>query len=144
MTKEMYKFGITLLFLCGTLNLLLLFTETANIVNLLIGVSNYGVILMWYLMFHKRLFKKDSLTVNGLRRLNNDYRRRCSTQGPNYISYGPRWFNQLYAFLNSYFWLPCHLCDTKFGGHEWMCSDGGQGICPKCSLKQYNETGNFN
>lgn len=66
-----------------------------------------------------------------------------TTQSANNIPYRPRWFNQLYAFICGYFWLPCHLCGTKFGGHEWLCSEGGQGICPKCSLKQYNENEHF-
>jgi hypothetical protein len=29
-----------------------------------------------------------------------------------------RLYNQLYAFFNGYFWLPCPLCGKYFGGHE--------------------------
>lgn len=83
-------------------------------------------------------------TVNQLIKINNNYRKRCSTQGSNWLPYRPRWINQLYANLIGYFWLDCHLCGKYFGGHEWMCSDGGMGICPKCSLKQYNKNGHFN
>ncbi len=82
-------------------------------------------------------------TVNQLRHLNNIYRECCSTMASNWLPYNPRWINQLYAFFNNYFWLPCHKCNTKFGGHEWMCSEDGQGICPKCSLEKYNETQTF-
>jgi len=66
-----------------------------------------------------------------------------TTASTNNIPYWPRWFNQLYANLYSYFWMPCHLCGRKFGGHEWICSKDGKGICPKCSLKQYNKTEQF-
>jgi hypothetical protein len=29
-----------------------------------------------------------------------------------------RRLNQVYAFLASYFWLPCPICGEMFGGHE--------------------------
>lgn len=29
-----------------------------------------------------------------------------------------RRLNQAYAFLASYFWLPCPICGEMFGGHE--------------------------
>ena len=31
-----------------------------------------------------------------------------------------RWLNRIYAHINSYFWLPCPICNEKFGGHEWL------------------------
>lgn len=30
----------------------------------------------------------------------------------------PRFLHRCYAFLMSYFWLPCPLCKEYFGGHE--------------------------
>ncbi len=64
----------------------------------------------------------------------------------------PRIFQQMYAFLHSYFWLPCPLCGQHFGGHEWLNEDNscilsswdaGQGVCPDCTrngaAKAYND-----
>ena len=31
----------------------------------------------------------------------------------------PRFLNQLYAVVFGFFWSPCPLCGTYFGGHEW-------------------------
>jgi len=63
-----------------------------------------------------------------------------------FLPFKPRFINKLYANLNGYFWLPCHLCDRNYGGHEWYGSDDRimKGICPECVLKTYNETGEFN
>lgn len=79
--------------------------------------------------------------VNDLRKLYN--LTVITSASLNYIPYRPRWFNQLYAYLSGYFWLCCHLCGTKYGGHEWLCSKDQQGICPECSLKEYNKNGHF-
>ena len=48
----------------------------------------------------------------------------------------PRWVNQLYAELLGYFWLPCPLCGTPFGGHErtvtwWYTPWSGWLVCWK-------------
>lgn len=57
-----------------------------------------------------------------------------------------RKFNQLYAWFNGYFWLPCSYCKQMTGGHEWEIDrpstipdpqypdDGGRGvgICSDC------------
>jgi hypothetical protein len=58
-----------------------------------------------------------------------------------------RLFNNLYAKLNGYFWLPCPLSGQFFGGHEWS-EDGvgipivgkgnwltgtSTGVCPDCA-----------
>ena len=60
-----------------------------------------------------------------------------------HLPYKPRWINFLYATLLGYFWLPCHKCNTKFGGHESYASEDYKCICPKCGIKQYNETGSI-
>lgn len=55
------------------------------------------------------------------------------------------------ATFGGYFWLPCPLCGTHFGGHEWKDYDGkcsliphpdhpigfghGRGICPACTTE---------
>lgn len=58
-----------------------------------------------------------------------------------------RELHRRYARLLGYFWLPCHLCGTMFGGHEWKDRNGlscrvypyplqpmlGMGICPDCT-----------
>lgn len=51
----------------------------------------------------------------------------------------PRWLHMLYAFLHSYFWLPCPICGKRFGGHEWetnselYVSPGlYEGVCRNC------------
>ena len=62
----------------------------------------------------------------------------------NLIPFRPRFINKWYAHLMGYFWLPCHKCGKKFGGHEWYGSEAHQGICPRCVLKRYNETGSLN
>jgi hypothetical protein len=50
-----------------------------------------------------------------------------------------------YAQAHGYFWSPCPICGTEFGGHEWGDIDGksstiwedgsatGTGICPQCT-----------
>lgn len=84
--------------------------------------------------------------VDELRKLYNQYIRNktiITNEKPNIIPYKPRIINELYAMIFGYFWMPCHLCGTKFGGHEWLCSDNHKGICPNCSLKKYNETQSF-
>ncbi len=47
----------------------------------------------------------------------------------------PRWANQLWAAVFGFFWLPCPICGTYFGGHEydatWWYGYGGTGICWK-------------
>lgn len=65
---------------------------------------------------------------------------------PRWLPFWPRPLNWLYAKFNFYFWMPCHICGTYSGGHEWYGSDDNtmSGICPKCVLKTYNETGEFN
>jgi len=70
---------------------------------------------------------------------------RYTTATPSPLPYKPRWINWLYACFNAYFWLPCPLCGKKFGGHEWYASidngcGGGRGVCPECSLANYNKT----
>lgn len=55
------------------------------------------------------------------------------------------------ALFGGYFWLPCPVCGTEFGGHEWKDRDGkpssipdpdypvgtghGRGICPACTIE---------
>ena len=51
-----------------------------------------------------------------------------------------RTLNCIYAFIFGYFWVPCPLCNKKFGGHEWIGSlqtspGGGVGVCCNCSEK---------
>lgn len=57
--------------------------------------------------------------------------------------------NKIYANLNGYFWLPCPVCGTPFGGHEWQNgqfiklqedSPASQGICPPCSWELGEES----
>jgi hypothetical protein len=36
----------------------------------------------------------------------------------------PRWMHRLYAWIIGYFWLPCPLCATPFGGHEVKTNHG--------------------
>ena len=49
----------------------------------------------------------------------------------------PRSLNRLYAAVYGYFWLPCPLCGTYFGGHEaeatWWpdLTNVGHSICWK-------------
>jgi len=58
-----------------------------------------------------------------------------------------RWLNKLYALFCGYFWLPCPLCGSYFGGHEatgkgiMISWDRSEGICPDCidETKKYNE-----
>lgn len=66
----------------------------------------------------------------------------------------PRWGDgvsteeerEAYASRHGYFWLPCVLCGTMSGGHEWEIERGGNpasipneqpgsftGICPQCT-----------
>ena len=61
-----------------------------------------------------------------------------TTAAPSPLPYKPRWLNAIYAFLNSYFWLPCS-CGKKFGGHESYEDRGGWGVCPECSIEIWNE-----
>jgi len=49
-----------------------------------------------------------------------------------------RWLNKIYADLFGYFWLPCRVCGTHFGGHEWKDENTiwfnqyeGEGVCSK-------------
>lgn len=54
--------------------------------------------------------------------------------------------HQAYASAMGFFWLPCPLCGTMSGGHEWRDIDGKpssvpdldrpgmfHGICPACT-----------
>lgn len=60
----------------------------------------------------------------------------------------PRPWHQWYAQAAGFFWLPCPLCGSYFGGHEWRDVDGrpssipdpdsddprmAVGICPACT-----------
>lgn len=61
----------------------------------------------------------------------------------------PRILHRVYARLGGYFWAPCPLCGTYYGGHEWHEIDGklcviphpdcpdnasrATGICPRCT-----------
>jgi hypothetical protein len=52
--------------------------------------------------------------------------------------YRPRFLHWLWASIRGYFWLPCPICDKKFGGHEWSGSletndFRGEGVCPRCA-----------
>ena len=57
----------------------------------------------------------------------------------------PRWCHRLYAHLFGYFWLPCPMCGSYFGGHEgpWVGRESlmvdtqtSQVCCPdrRCSV----------
>lgn len=51
----------------------------------------------------------------------------------------PRWLQRFWAWLNSYFWLPCPLCGEYFGGHEWagtlqLDASRGKGVCVNCVI----------
>ncbi len=57
--------------------------------------------------------------------------------------------NKIFANLNGYFWIPCPICGTPFGGHEWQNgqsmklkegSQTNQGICPPCSWELGEES----
>lgn len=45
---------------------------------------------------------------------------------------------QAYASTHGFFWLPCPLCGSYFGGHEWQdghaipSGENTQGVCPIC------------
>lgn len=67
----------------------------------------------------------------------------CTSAKNHHLPFRPRWINYIYAKLNRYFWLDCHLCGQEFGGHECYGSSGNRGICPSCVLKRFNETGSF-
>jgi endogenous inhibitor of DNA gyrase (YacG/DUF329 family) len=53
--------------------------------------------------------------------------------------------HRLFAKAMGFFWLPCPLCGTESGGHEWRDIDGKPsaipgnepntaiGICPSCT-----------
>lgn len=61
-----------------------------------------------------------------------------------HMPFKPRFLNKIFAKINSFFWLNCHLCDEKFGGHEFYGSNKMVGVCPTCVLKHFNETGKLN
>lgn len=52
--------------------------------------------------------------------------------------------HKIHATRNGWFWLPCPLCGTEFGGHEITDSipdpargpGAGQCICPFCTIKR--------
>lgn len=64
----------------------------------------------------------------------------------NAIPFKPRFLNKIWAKIHGLFWLPCHLCNKDFGGHEWYGSDNNTNtaICPECVLDNYNQTGSYN
>ena len=53
-----------------------------------------------------------------------------------------RLYNQIYAYLFGYFWLPCPRCGQMFGGHEcgndtiWITSGSGKSCCKFCETKE--------
>lgn len=58
--------------------------------------------------------------------------------------YRPRFIQKWYANIAGYFWLPCPLCGTKFGGHEWRrwnhagmpkvgFESTSEGVCDDCA-----------
>lgn len=67
-----------------------------------------------------------------------------------FVEYVPeecRTVHEVFARTLGYFWLPCPLCGTSFGGHEWRDIDAkpstipdpesgpgySKGICPACT-----------
>lgn len=52
------------------------------------------------------------------------------------ISRLPRWSHRMWAFLFGYFWLPCHLCGTYSGGHEWRDIDGKSSVVSVVELEE--------
>lgn len=59
--------------------------------------------------------------------------------------YEPREPHRIYAHQYGYFWLPCKLCGTPFGGHEIHMTVSsndparpglGFSICPKCTVER--------
>lgn len=61
-----------------------------------------------------------------------------------------RWISYLYAWINSYFWLPCPLCGRHFGGHEWYPGNTlmispyqGKGVCPRCGSEARRQNNIF-
>jgi hypothetical protein len=62
---------------------------------------------------------------------------------------GRRGWHRFYAWVCGYGWLPCPLCGTPFGGHQWRDIGGrsstipdpkrpgapgaGVAICPACT-----------
>lgn len=54
----------------------------------------------------------------------------------------PRFLHMLYARAHAYFWLPCPICNKKFGGHENKNGTGlmrtmssGSMVCPNCNKR---------
>lgn len=64
----------------------------------------------------------------------------------------PRFLHKIYAYLNSYFWLPCPICGHEFGGHEWRGGDSLKqiespvsfGVCKNCAPKAAEWNAHFN
>lgn len=71
----------------------------------------------------------------------------------------PRFPEHLYAIFHGYFWLPCPVCQRKFGGHEWARGNvifdnpsephKGSGVCSiECvndwELEQANQAASAN
>jgi hypothetical protein len=53
-----------------------------------------------------------------------------------------RIYNFLYSFIHGLFWVPCPLCNKKFGGQEWVDGNelwvavgGYKGVCKWCGEK---------
>lgn len=84
------------------------------------------------------------LTFNNENQLRKHYFKVVQTTAINHhIPFKPRFLNKIYADICGYFWLNCHLCNNKFGGHEWYGSENMVGVCPSCTLKHFNKTGKF-
>lgn len=51
------------------------------------------------------------------------------------------WWRELRADMSGYFWTPCPICGTEFGGQEWhhghlaKLDGSGTAICPACATE---------
>ena len=87
---------------------------------------------------------RQRFTLKDENHLRKHYFKTIQTSAVNHhIPFKPRFLNKLFANISGFFWLNCHLCDNKFGGHEWYGSNNMRGVCPTCVLKHFNETGTF-
>lgn len=53
--------------------------------------------------------------------------------------YRPRFPHRVWAFLRGHAWIPCPVCQRRFGGHEWLPGNelwiterDSVAVCPRC------------